>query len=72
MEKTLVSFLCQSHKVYEYAHAGLFVMCTASLEPVIKTLKEHCTTFEDHRDMVSKLAYFRDNLDELYDLIRAQ
>lgn len=55
------------NKVYEYAHAGLFVMCTASLEPVIETLKEHCTTFEDHRDMVSKLAYFRDNLDELYD-----
>ena len=54
------------NKVYEYAHAGLFVICTASLEPVIETLKEHCTTFEDHADMVSKLAYFRDNLDELY------
>lgn len=54
------------NKVYEYAHAGLFVICTASLEPVIETLNEHCTTFEDRADMVSKLAYFRDNLDELY------
>lgn len=55
------------NKAYEYAHAGLFVMCTASLKPVIEKLKEHCTTFEDHADMVSKLAYFRDNLDELYE-----
>jgi Glycosyltransferase Family 4 len=54
------------NKAYEYAHAGLFVMCTASLKPVIRTLKEHCTTFEDHTDMISKLAYFRDNLDELF------
>jgi hypothetical protein len=41
-------------------------MCTASLAPIIKTLKEHCITFEDHTEMISKLAYFRDNLDELY------
>jgi hypothetical protein len=54
------------NKAYEYAHAGLFVMCTASLRPVIETLKGHCTTFEDHTDMVSKLAYFKDNLAELF------
>jgi hypothetical protein len=54
------------NKAYEYAHAGLFVMCTESLKPVIKTLNEHCTTFEDHTDLISKLAYFRDNLDELF------
>ena len=54
------------NKAYEYAHAGLFVMCTESLKPVIKTLNEHCTTFEDHTDLVSKLAYFKDNLDELF------
>ena len=44
------------NKAYEYSHAGLFVMCTGSLKPVIKTLKEHCTTFEDHSDLISKLA----------------
>jgi hypothetical protein len=54
------------NKAYEYAHAGLFVMCTASIRPVIETLKEHCTTFENHADMVSKLTYFKDNLDELF------
>lgn len=54
------------NKAYEYAHAGLSVMCTASLAPIIRTLKEHCTTFEDRTDMISKLAYIRDNLDELF------
>jgi glycosyltransferase involved in cell wall biosynthesis len=55
------------NKAYEYAHAGLFVMCTSSLKPVIEILKEHCITFEDSRDMASKLKYFKENLDELYD-----
>ncbi|HZD36046.1 MAG TPA: glycosyltransferase [Nitrososphaeraceae archaeon] len=54
------------NKAYEYAHAGLFVLCTESLKPVVGTLKDNCTTFKDRSDMVSKLAYFRDNLDELF------
>lgn len=54
------------NKAYEYAHAGLFVMCPSSLRPVVNTLKEHCDTFDDYADMVSRLTYFRDNLDELY------
>jgi len=54
------------NKAYEYAHSGLYVMCTTSLKVVIETLKEHCTTFEDYNDMASKLLYFKENLDELY------
>jgi glycosyltransferase involved in cell wall biosynthesis len=54
------------NKSYEYAHAGLFVMCTSSLKPVREILKEHCITFEDSHDMASKLLYFKENLDELY------
>jgi glycosyltransferase involved in cell wall biosynthesis len=54
------------NKAYEYAHAGLFVMCRSSLKVVIETLKEHCATFEDYDDMASKLLYFKENLDELY------
>jgi hypothetical protein len=54
------------NKAYEYAHAGLFVMCTSSLKPISETLKENCTTFEDYNDLVSQLEYFKKNLDYLY------
>ena len=54
------------NKAYEYAHAGLFVMCTSSFKPVKETLKEHCATFEDYEEMASKLLYFKENLDDLY------
>ncbi|MBA2268083.1 MAG: glycosyltransferase family 4 protein [Nitrosopumilus sp.] len=55
------------NKAYEYAHAGLYVMCTNSFAPLRVILKEHCVTFEDYDDMVSKLSYFKHNLNELYD-----
>lgn len=54
------------NKAYEYAHAGLVVMCTNSFTSIKTTLKENCVTFDDYGDMVSKLLYFTDNLDELY------
>ena len=54
------------NKAYEYAHAGLYVMCTSSFETVLQTLKDNCTSFEDYKDLVSKLEYFRDNLEETY------
>jgi glycosyltransferase involved in cell wall biosynthesis len=54
------------NKVYEYAHAGLVVACTCSFSVIKEILKEHCVTFEDYADMASKLMYFKENLDELY------
>jgi glycosyltransferase involved in cell wall biosynthesis len=54
------------NKAYEYAHAGLYVMCTSSFETVLQTLKDNSTSFEDYNDLVSKLEYFRDNLEEIY------
>ena len=55
-----------ANKVYEYAHAGLHVICTSSFSDTIDTLQNNCTPFEDYNDLVSKLSYFRDNKDELY------
>ena len=55
------------NKAYEYAHTGLIVMFTNSFVPLKVILKEHCVTFEDYDDMVSKLSYFKHNLDELYE-----
>lgn len=54
------------NKVYEYAHAGLFVMCTSSFEAVARTLRENCATFDDYDSLVSQLAYTKNELDELY------
>src|ERR671924_931971 len=54
------------NKAYEYAHAGLVVACTSSFRVIKEILKEHCVTFEDYADMASKLMYFKENLDELY------
>jgi glycosyltransferase involved in cell wall biosynthesis len=54
------------NKAYEYAHAGLFVMCTSSLKPVTEYLKDNCFTFDDSNQMVLQLNYFKDNLTELH------
>jgi glycosyltransferase involved in cell wall biosynthesis len=54
------------NKAYEYAHAGLLVLSTSGFEPVKEILKEHCVVFDDYVDMVSKLTYFKENLDEVY------
>jgi hypothetical protein len=54
------------NKAFEYAHAGLFVMCTSSLVSISSVLKENCISFEDYNDLVTQLEYFRDNMEELY------
>jgi hypothetical protein len=54
------------NKAYDYAHAGLFVMCTSSIMPVRQTLQDNCAVFEDYDDLASQLVYFRDNMEELY------
>ena len=54
------------NKAYEYAHAGLLVSCTSSFAVIKEILKEHCVMFDDYVDMVSKLTYFKENLDEVY------
>ena len=55
------------NKAYEYAHAGLVVLSTSGFEPIKAILGRHCITFEDYEDMASKLKYFKENLDELYE-----
>jgi hypothetical protein len=53
-------------KAYEYAHAGLLVLCTSSYETIVEDLKEGCSPFHDYDDLVSKIGYLRDHLEELY------
>ncbi|MFY9794963.1 MAG: hypothetical protein WAK17_00990 [Candidatus Nitrosopolaris sp.] len=59
-------YFVSPNKAYEYAHGGLFVMCTSSIKPVRETLKDRCATFEDYNDLSSQLEYFKENLDVLY------
>jgi hypothetical protein len=59
-------FFTNPNKPYEYAHAGLFVMCSSSVQPVIRTLQDHCSVFDDYDEMVSQLLYFKNHLDLLY------
>ena len=54
------------NKAYEYAHSGLFVMCTSSFRTVLQTLGDNCAAFEDYHDLASQLECFRDNLEDLY------
>jgi hypothetical protein len=54
------------NKAYEYAHAGLYVMCTSSLTTIRESLKDNCSTFEDYETLVPQLEYFKSNPDILY------
>ncbi|MGB8936232.1 MAG: glycosyltransferase [Candidatus Nitrosopolaris sp.] len=54
------------NKAYEYANAGLYVMCTSSLTAIQETLKENCSTFEDYETLVPQLEYFKNNPEALY------
>ena len=54
------------NKAYEYAHAGLFVMCTSSFSSVIESFKGNCGVFEDYAELAAQLEYYRDNPEDLY------
>lgn len=56
------------NKPYEYAHAGLAVMCTSSIYPVIESLQDCCVRFDNYTDLVKKLEYLQEHHEELYDL----
>jgi glycosyltransferase involved in cell wall biosynthesis len=53
------------NKTYEYVHAGLLVMCTSDLTTISSLLKGNCILFDDYNDLVQKLKYFSNNIEEL-------
>jgi glycosyltransferase involved in cell wall biosynthesis len=55
------------NKAYEYAYSGLLVLCISDLSEVINTLQGYCDTFNDYSELVTKLKYYQNNLDELFD-----
>lgn len=59
-------FFTNPNKPYEYIHAGMFVMCSSSVQPVIRTLQDHCSVFDDYDQLVSQLFYFKSHMDLLF------
>lgn len=53
------------NKAYDYAYAGLLIICTSDLETIYATLGGNCVLFDDYADLVNKLKYFNDNKEEL-------
>jgi glycosyltransferase involved in cell wall biosynthesis len=54
------------NKVYEYAHAGLHVLCTSSLKEVRTNLRDNCMTFDSYEDMAAALEYLSGNMEVVY------
>lgn len=55
------------NKAYEYAQAGLVVLCTSSLVPIKNILRDYCMTFEDYEDMILQLRDCGANMEKIYE-----
>ena len=53
------------NKTSDYAHSGLLVMCTSDLSTISSLLGGNCVLFNDYTDLVQKLEYFSNNIEEL-------
>jgi hypothetical protein len=56
---------CNPNKAYEYVHAGLSVLVTSDLTPVLTTLGSYCTPISDDEEMASILGDLKGKLAEL-------
>jgi len=57
---------CSPNKAYEYAHAGLIVFSTTSLQPIFDALQNHVIGFDDYSEMVEKLLNLLSNQEEVF------
>jgi len=55
---------CNPNKPYEYACAGLLVLVTSDMKPVIDLLRGFCKTFGDYDELTSLLEYYKDSVEE--------
>ena len=56
---------CNPNKPYEYACAGLLVLVTSDMKPVISMLGDLCKTFNNYTDLMLLLEYYKNNLEEV-------
>jgi hypothetical protein len=56
---------CNPNKAYEYVNAGLLVLATSDLTPVVDTLGKYCVPFEDYQGLVAALKDWSGRVGEL-------
>lgn len=56
---------CNPNKAYEYVHAGMRVLATYDLTPVLETLSSNCVPIKNYDDLAAKLAELKNKLDDL-------
>lgn len=69
-KKHWAHYYTNPNKPYEYAHAGLAVLCTSSIYPVLDSLQDCCIKFDDYVDLVKQLDYLQERPNDLYNLRR--
>jgi glycosyltransferase involved in cell wall biosynthesis len=57
---------CSPNKAYEYAHTGLIILSTNSLQPIFDTLQDNAVGFDDYTDMVGKVQNLISNSEEVF------
>jgi hypothetical protein len=57
---------CSPNKAFEYAHTGLVVFSTNSLQPIFDTLLDNAVGFNDYSEMVEKVKNLLSNSEELF------
>jgi len=56
------------NKTYDYVHSGLLVMCISDLTTIYSNLNGNCVLINDYNDLIQKLKYFSENIEELNNL----
>ncbi|HZD36735.1 MAG TPA: glycosyltransferase [Nitrososphaeraceae archaeon] len=67
-KKHWAHYYTNPNKPYEYAHSGLAVACTSSIQPVIESLQGCCIRFDNYSDLMNKLNHLQQHPEELYNL----
>ncbi|VFJ15007.1 glycosyltransferase [Candidatus Nitrosocosmicus franklandus] len=57
---------CSPNKAFEYAHAGLIVLSTNSLQPIFDSLQDNVVGFDDYVDMVDKVKNLLSDLEQVF------
>jgi glycosyltransferase involved in cell wall biosynthesis len=57
---------CSPNKAYEYAHAGLIVFSTNSLQPIFDALQNNVVGFDEYPEMVKKVQDLFSNSEEVF------
>ncbi|HEU4481609.1 MAG TPA: glycosyltransferase [Nitrososphaeraceae archaeon] len=54
------------NKYAEYAHSGLLIINTSSLETISDSLKGKNETIDNYNDLITKISYYKEHTNDLY------